>query len=300
MKLDYSIQKPEDRKVFIDKLIAETPNVQLNKNYLDILADYMIFAMTPEEKKEKNILTENRLITINKRECSYQDLVSKFENGEDGLHNLITNDKNVILTPKVSISAADRSEIPPLQSIADAIDILKEEEKKATGKRKFLLKKQLIELCQDQYAVKSSYKPSMYNSNTIKSIAKADLTENITISANGEPISDGIISFFNPKHISALLCNYSLLKEESYGHFEGDCYYMMEDLDELIESTLRDEYPLYYKILIYKIDGRQNAEIQKLIEEEFLVTHSLEYISSLWRNKIPKLLAQEAKKQYIV
>ena len=33
------------------------------------------------------------------------------------------------------------------------------------------------------------------------------------------------------------------------------------------------------------------------LEEEFGVKHSVEYISSLWRNKIPKLIASEAEDQ---
>ena len=45
-------------------------------------------------------------------------------------------------------------------------------------------------------------------------------------------------------------------------------------------------------ILVYKIDGKPNLEIQNLLEEEFGIRHSIEYISSLWRNKIPKLIAQ--------
>lgn len=56
---------------------------------------------------------------------------------------------------------------------------------------------------------------------------------------------------------------------------------MMEDLDNLIEKTLRDDYPLYYKLLIYKIDGRQNVEIQSLLEQEFGITYTVEYLSSL-------------------
>lgn len=56
---------------------------------------------------------------------------------------------------------------------------------------------------------------------------------------------------------------------------------MMEDLDVLVEKTLRDKYPLYYKLLIYKIDGRQNAEIQELLDKEFSTTYSVEYLSSL-------------------
>jgi len=74
----------------------------------------------------------------------------------------------------------------------------------------------------------------------------------------------------------------------------------MEDLDNLIEKTLRDNYPLYYDLLIYKIDGRQNVEIQLLIDAKYGIKHSVEYLSSLWRNKIPKLLAEQAKKDYLM
>lgn len=74
----------------------------------------------------------------------------------------------------------------------------------------------------------------------------------------------------------------------------------MEDLDALVERTLRDKYPLYYKLLIYKIDGLSNADIQELLQDEFEITYSVEYISSLWRNKIPKMLAEQAKEDYLI
>lgn len=74
----------------------------------------------------------------------------------------------------------------------------------------------------------------------------------------------------------------------------------MQDLDNLIEKTLRNNYPLYYKLLIYKIDGKSNAEIQALIKQEFDFTYTIEYLSSLWRNKIPKLLAEQAKEDYLI
>jgi hypothetical protein len=36
----------------------------------------------------------------------------------------------------------------------------------------------------------------------------------------------------------------------------------MQDLDNLVEKTLRKRYPLYFDLLVLKIDGRTNAEIQ--------------------------------------
>jgi hypothetical protein len=49
------------------------------------------------------------------------------------------------------------------------------------------------------------------------------------------------------------------------------------------------------KIVEYKIDGMQNIDIQEAIQEEFGIKHSLEYISSLWRKKIPQLIASAAE-----
>ena len=40
---------------------------------------------------------------------------------------------------------------------------------------------------------------------------------------------------------------------------------MMVDLDDLVERTFKEKFPLYYKLVIYKIDGKQNAEIQDLL-----------------------------------
>lgn len=299
-KLDYTLQSPEERSDFVKKIIDEIPPEKLTSQYIEILTDYIIFAMDKKERKERNILTENRMITVNKRETSYQGLVSKFENGEDGLYNLINEDKNVILTPKVSITEKDIEEIQPLKQLKDAIEIVKKQEKQATGKRKYLLKKQIIEMCQSQYTIKGEYKPVIYGSNVVKSFCKSDLSDHITINEDGEPVNTGLVSFFEPKHLSALLCNYSALKEDSYGNFANDAYYLMEDLDNLIEHTLKDDYPLYYDLLIYKIDGKQNVEIQMLLEMTYGIRHSVEYISSLWRNKIPKLLAEQAKKDYLV
>ena len=72
----------------------------------------------------------------------------------------------------------------------------------------------------------------------------------------------------------------------------------MFDFDKICETALA-EYPMYEKIVQYKIDGLQNIEIQEQLEKEFGITHSLEYISSLWRNKIPKLIASAAEDQFL-
>ena len=307
-KLDYTLETPQERNKLVKLIVAETPPEQLTNRYLEILTDYIIFAMDKEERKERKILTDNRMVTVNKRETSFQGLVGKLENGEDGIYNIITNDKNIIFTPKVSITQKDLEEIPELKQLKEAMEIVEQQEKVARGKKKYLLKKQLIEMRKDQYVIKSSYRKPIYCMNLIKSFSQMDLGEKFYIDKvyeDGELISadiksTGKITFLNPAHVSAILCNYSKLKEDAYGRFENDSYYLMEDLDDLIECTLKDDYPLYYDLLIYKIDGKQNIEIQELLYKKYNIKHSLEYISSLWRNKIPKLIAEKAQEKALI
>lgn len=299
-KLDYTLESPEERKQLVELIINETPPEQLTNRYLEILADYMIFAMTKEEKKKKYIITDNRSVTINKRETSFEGLISKFENGEDGIYNMIANDKNIIFTPKISITQQDIDEIPPLRDLRKAIEEVEKAEKVARGKKKFLLKKQLIEMRQDQYVIKNAYRKPIYCVNALKSFGKLDLSEEIKFNENNEAYSTGMISLFNPKHISALLCHYVKLKEQVWGNFTSDAYYLMEDLDNLIEKTLKDKHPLYYDLVIGKIDGKSNLEIQTELQIKHGIKHSVEYISSLWRNKIPKLLAEQEQEDYLI
>jgi hypothetical protein len=47
--------------------------------------------------------------------------------------------------------------------------------------------------------------------------------------------------------------------------------------------------------MIYKIDGDSNKDIAEKIKKDYNTTYSIEYISALWRKKIPKIIADCAK-----
>ena len=160
IKLDYSLTTPEERKALVEKILEENPNP--NPAYLEILADYLILCMEKQEKKERKILTENRMATVNKRETSFEGLVSQFENGEDGIYGLITEDKNQIFRPKVSITKKDLEEIPELRQIREAIQVWENILKKATGRDAFIAKKAIIELRKDQYLVKDAIRNLLF------------------------------------------------------------------------------------------------------------------------------------------
>ena len=299
IKMDFSLETPEERNELVKKIIADTPPEKLTQKYIEKLADYIIFAMDKEERKTKKIITDNRMVTVNKRETSFEGLIGKLENGEDGIYNMIANDKNIIFAPKVSITEEDIETIPGMKQLREAIEDLEKEAKHARGKRAYILKKNIIELRQDQYVLKNMYKKPIYCTKIVKSFPKFNLDEKIYMDENGEVHSTGKVNLFDQFHISILLCNYSRLKQDSWDNFNSDIRWLMMDLDNLIEHTFKDKYPLYYDLIIYKIDGLQNIQIQEKLYEDYGIKHSVEYISSLWRNKIPKMIAETAANEWL-
>lgn len=253
--------------------------------------------MEKQEKKEKKILTDNRMATVNSRETSFEGLVSQLENGEDGIYSLVNESKTIIFKPKVTITKKDVEEIPFLRELREGIKIWENKLKTAQGKDAFIIKKALIEMRKDQYIIKNAFrKPISFNKITHVSFP-VKLEDSYEFDKEGYVIPKGV-SLCDPKVCSAILCNYSRLKEDSYGHFDSDLYYIMESFDELSDIALKD-YPIYDRIVLYKIDGMQNVDIQQALKEEFGTTHSIEYISSLWRKKIPALIASAAEDQIL-
>lgn len=254
--------------------------------------------MEKQERKERKILTENRLVTVNKRETSFEGLVSQFENGEDGIYSLMTNNKNMIFQPKVMITKKDLEEIPDLREIRKAIDYWEAMQKVASGKDVYVIKKTIIELRKMQYIVKDSYRvPIVLKNITHSKRAFPPLDEEVTVDKNYNCHATGI-SLINPAVCSAVLCNYFQLKQTSEGNFEADTWYFMQDFDRICRKGL-EEFPIYKKIVEEKIYGAQNIEIQQTLQEEFGIKYSIEYISNLWRNKIPNLIAAAAEEEYL-
>jgi hypothetical protein len=165
--------------------------------------------------------------------------------------------------------------------------------KTATGRDAYIIKSAIIELRKDQYVLKNAYRRPIVMTKLIRSRTEIRLDDDFSFDDDGYVVPEGV-SLCDPKVVSAILCNYSLLKQESWGEFERDLWYVMYDFDDVADAALKD-YPLYERIVEYKVDGLQNIEIQEKIEAEFGIKHSVEYISSLWRNKIPKIIASEAE-----
>lgn len=300
LRLDYKLKTCEERARLVERIIETTPEAHLTNRYLEILGDYIMGGLSKEEKKEKLYLTDNRMLTVNKRETSWEGMVEKFENGEDGIYNLITNDKNILFQPRDVITEEEVDKIPGLRALRDAMKEIEEQGKAATGRKKYLLKKALIEMRRDQYILKSSYKPTAFNTpRSARGGNKIDLTEERYIDKDGNPQSKGLISFFNPEHVSALLRYYNALKLETQGRYQNDFFYLLEDFDKLFNKALQN-YPMYRDIAIMKMNDKSNLEIQQMLIKKYNIKHTVQYISKLWRSTIPKLIAEKEQNDYLI
>lgn len=298
IKLDYTLQSPQERKQYIEELL-KTFTYPPTQAELDSMGDYLIMAMDKEERKKRKILTENRLQTINKRETSYEGLAESLESGEDGIYQLARDNKNLLLTPKISITQQDLIDIPELLPIRAEITKLENARKHTTvGRDLYILKKILIDLHKTQYIIKQIFKPPVQCPPSFGAKQPPIHFDDYPyVDKKGIPQAYGV-SLLNPTVCSTILLHYSALKEEGWGNFDSDTYYLMEDFDRISAKAL-EPYPLYERIVELKIDGLQNSEIQAALSYEFQTTYTQEYISSLWRRRIPKLIAQKAAEEYL-
>lgn len=307
MHLDYTLKTPEERIAYVNNILENTPKEEIKNAYYNYMSDYILFVadknQTKQEQKENHpIATKNREITIKKREISYEEMVSNLENGEDGIYALITNDKNQIMDPKERISAEEKKN-PEIAKYMNLIDSLQKQFENATGKTKFNLKRQIIETWQQVYILRKSLKgiPARGRvSNQVRAMVHMNLEENITIGEDGMPHSDAFLSLLNPTHVSFLLCHYTQLKQECVDDLTSDMYFLLLDLENLTEKALAEKHPILYDLLIWKIDGLTNEEIRKQMEATYGVNHNDQYFSTLWRKRIPKLIAEQAQKDYLI
>jgi hypothetical protein len=185
--------------------------------------------------------------------------------------------------------------MPGMKGTIEAINFWKSIIPKVEGKDKYIAKKSLIEFRKQQYLIKSDYICQSKSTPTYERYS-IDLPCEEWIGEDGNVAFSGV-SLCDPRVCSLILCNYSRLKQSGEECPGGDTYYLMDEFDDISEAALA-EFPLYQRITQLKIDGLQNIQIQEALNEEFHISHSLEYISSLWRKKIPSLIASEAEDRF--
>lgn len=222
------------------------------------------------------------------------------ENGEDGIYNLINTGRQVLFSPKISITKQDLETIPCLKQLRETIDMWSSALKETAGtKQAYTIKKALIEMRKDQYLIKQAYQRPLVPQKLTKSSQFSNSALDDTSYLRKGAIQIQGVSLMDPNVVTAILTNYSKLKEDSWDQFSGDVWYIIQSFEEICDRALKP-YPMLKRIVELKIDKASNTEIQSTLQTEFGITHTPEYISSLWRKKIPRIIAEKAKEDFLI
>ena len=230
--LDNALKTYEERLAHIESEIDRLGEANITSYMKKKIASYLIEATDLEPRGE--IITPNRMVTVNKRETSREGLVDKLEGGESALHGLIRQDKNTILTPKVEITEEDIATIPTMAQLRAEIDKLEaylKDNPDLDAKKRGKTRQTIIELRKDQYVLKNAYKQPIFgrgNGNNLDEEAKYD------------------ISLQDVDQVKDLLVNYAGLKIAFHDKLDSDMKWILEDLDNLIEQSLSDKPTLLY------------------------------------------------------
>lgn len=301
---------------------------KLRKNQLELYANYILWGLDENGQKDpiaKNIQTKNG-DWLPKKEISLDDngflqlkksITPKYikktkfsreealKNAPDFLkttyRNLFNNIDNIELTNTFYELLTQRREKPPREELLDrfsAEEITKIKTKASLLDEETYLKRKhlLIELRREQYTIRDSYAPPL-------------IPEPTYVYTNSKPrLELSIIDFKNPKQLSNLLANLEGLKNLVKCRSEFDTEENLESFDdggsELIEEIVEKIYfliertnlpPSHKLILNLRLKGEKNYNIAHAVNRAFGKSHSANYISTIFVQKVIPALAATAE-----
>lgn len=302
--LDFSIKDPSARVELVSEICSDQTS-NLTDTYLNAMSDYILRTADAgqtsfERRQEYPTVTKNRQVTTSKRQTSLEGLVESFENGEDGLYSILGDDSQ-LLDARDLITDEDIESIPTMREMHDLIGTLTNQFNEATGRRKYQLKKSIIETWQQMYLLKASVRGAWASSavrKQVQGMGKQALPENMRLDEEDEPVSDCPVSLYNPAHVSFLLTYYTQLKNETYEDLNSDMRWLLIDLENLLDKATCDK-PELREVAALKMRGVPSNELVPYVNEKYGTSHSEQYMSTIWRRIIPNLVVQEAKRHYV-
>ena len=263
------------------------------KEYYTLSSDKLKNAPHKEGLTEDIKIKENQIIDID------------FKNGTK------KKDVNFRLVPKQTIAEKDRKEfweldeycllLEQLNKILGLENGISKEEREAIQKRIIenkgenyfrMLKRIRQELIKELPLIKDRLRGTIYFKKLEKGYPVYDL-ENDTgyVNEQGEyvEVSENKIELNNPKHILAIIDNYSILKESCWDKIDSDLWYIIYEVENLIEKA--DLEPYEKDIIILKIDGLTGEDICKEINKKYNMTLTEDNLSRIYNTYIPKKIA---------
>ena len=319
MHLDYNIKDKDERKKLADRIIKEA-NGDLTATELQYLANYLLFTVDnkqtiKEREEEYPVITKNRQTTLDKRQKSLESFASSLPGGADSVYHMIVTEpakiKGCKLDNKSPITQKDIEEIPSIKEKLEVIKDLEEclnADEDLTNAQKYSLKQQIIETHKEIYTMRENVKnrPQLTVVNSQLQLYAQNIP--VEIEMVEETPGSGIRfphvitgpSLLTEKNIKLLLKDYANLKQEYHDNLDSDINYILWDLESLVIRALLPKYPLFLDLLVLKIRKTPGGEIVQFLKDKYGETHSEQYYSSLWVNRIPKIIAQRAREEYVI
>lgn len=305
IQLNNNIKDESTRNNLVNSIVSQQK--ELSPQDVENLSDYLLYVRDKKQtirqrEEEYPIITKNRDATISKRQISYEGLIDKLKNGEDGIYNIINNNKDQLLDYRDPITQEDIDNIPGIKDCIDIIKLLEQQKEKATNPaKKKKIKTAIIDTWKQAYMIKGSNQSiKSVAGNSLSGLANISISEDIYLDKDLIPRSNQNLSLLRADSIAFLLQYYQSLKEETWEMLDSDLHWHLLDLEKIVDDALENKYPILYDVLIWKIDGYTNKEIKEKVYDKYGEEHSEQYYSTIWTKKIPKLIAEQAQKNYLL
>lgn len=333
LDLDFSLSTSKERKQFIDNYIKDR---NFTQKEIETMANYILYGKDNDgtnivDRKEVEINT--RYGSYKKK--SPESLDSLIESPTFN-ENKITN-TNIYKKEKPTIDREKDKDVPGIQDLWKTIDYYqhlidvntgKEEDpsaRKLTQLELYKIKHMVIEMRREQFTLRDMVKPTLFYGSLVRDIEIPtnpdilwDSDEDFAIkplgliSSNPKRFKDilnleerdyhynenskYILDFTNPLHIYYLIEYYEdllIAAEDKPERLTDD---IIETLNFYIELADLDE--IKTAILELKKKKVSIKDIQAYIQEKYNSTHSKNYISTIYKQKICGAIAAAAQLHY--
>lgn len=301
-KLDYNIDRVEDRLELVNKIVNDNDaylvdyydnhyNPHINQNGLlsentrmgkdlETLANYLLYSKGSDATEDT--ITDYRQKRNNNREASIDKLLKVRELRKE------TN-KSIFKNPKIKVTKKDREMYPELAETGKAIEVLSKAIRTGIDSKGNQLSSAEIrklkwirtDIQKDEIAVKNELKGYI----RFQNIGKSEPDYNAL----------SFIQFDNIEIIRILIEDYQELKEYSYEDTFGYLKIILFVFEELVEATDIRDY--LRDILIWKIEGLSYDDMIDMLKDKYNIKMTKPRLSKITRETIPSMIVETYKQQ---
>lgn len=325
LKLDFTLQTSRERRDFVDNLVAAGGN--WTEKELTQMADYIMYG----KDEDGTSIVDRKEVQIDTKYSSYK---KKRPESLDELIESPTFDERIFTQTKYKVTKPkiDReldADVPGIHDLWKAIDTMQDEidnNNSLSALQLYKLKHAKIELCRQQFYLRDMVKPTICT-NTGKFSTGApskdssipwDTDEGLfSIAPLGVLIPPAdrfyrplakqptyyydseapyIIDFRNPLHIYEIFEHYEELTIQAERDPESTIAYLLKTLD--FYTTLAALPENRQRIVELRKRLVPNEKIREILEREFGLGHSANYLSTIFKQKICGAIAEAATLHY--